>query len=167
MMDGERSLIFAQSNDNNLNLPEIRAVVFPFAEMLFMPIKWIFSLIEAMLLTVIYCIRIMFRCLGVVSWYILQAMLYGLAEFSVKYAFGTVDAIIVAVMLEIVPPFLFAGMGTAISVSALKSYWYSISFWNTLKWVFIVRFGLWGTRATIMFGLAVYGEWRDRRKRHY
>jgi hypothetical protein len=167
MTDAERSLIFAQSDNNEITFPEVRALVFPFAEMLFMPIKWTFSLIEAMLLAVIYSIRVMFRWLGVVFWFALQAMIYGIAEFLVKSAFGAVDAIILAVLPEFIPPFILAGTGTAIGVSALKAYWYSVSFWGTLKWIFLVRFGLWAIWATIMFGLAVYGEWRDRKKRQH
>jgi hypothetical protein len=167
MTDGERSLIFAQSDGNSYNLPEVRALVFPFAEMLFLPVKWIFSLIEAMLLAVIYSIRIIFRWLGVVFWYALQAILYGFAESLVKSAFGAVDVMIAAVLPDFVPQFLIAGTGTAIGISALKSYWYSISFWTTLKWIFIARFGMWGIWATTVFGLAVYGEWRDRRKRQH
>jgi hypothetical protein len=167
MTDAERSLIFAQSNNNEMHLPEVRALVFPFAEMLFVPIKWIFSLIEAMLLAVIYSIRIIFRWLGIVFWFALQAVLYRTAESLVQSAFGAVDTVILVVLPEFIPPFLIAGVGTAIGISALKSYWYSVSFWGTLKLIFLVRFALWAIWTTINHGLVVCGVRRDRRKRQH
>jgi len=86
-------------------------------------------------------------------------------ESVIKGLLQTVDAAIMAVMPEWVPKILVSGTATAVVISALKSYWYGISFLEAVKWIFVWRVGmlvLW----QVAVGLwTLHGIWRDRRKR--
>lgn len=165
MTDTERKLIFGYHDDSTLQLPEVRALVFPLAEMLYIPIKWIFSLIEALLLSVIYSIRAGFRWMGVVFWFFFQAMLYSMVENMVAGVFSVLDTVILEIMPRWIPPVIVSSMGTAVAVSALKSYWYNMNFFWCMTWILKVRVGLFVIGTTIMFCFRWYGEWRDRAKR--
>lgn len=164
--DAELRLIFAR-NKRGIDFPEIRALVFPLAEMLYIPIKWTFSLIEAILISVIYTIRTLFRWTGVIFWFMFQITLYGIVEQMVKSALNTVDALILVVVPRWMPQVIVSGMGTAIGIAALKSYWYGISFWECVKWYFVARIGFWAICVVIGGGFGLYSEWRARIKRQH
>jgi hypothetical protein len=165
--EAERALIFSTDRDGRLEFPEVRALVFPLAELLYLPIKWTLSVIEALLVAVTYTIRTLFRWAGVVLWFLFQISLYTAAEYAVKLVLAGFDELIMQVMPSWMPPFVVAGTGTGIGVAALKSYWYSISFWECLKWNFGLRLGLWVAWNVVVGGFRLYGEWRDRTKRRH
>jgi hypothetical protein len=135
--------------------------------MLYMPIKWTFTLVEATLVSVIHTIRTLFRWTGVAIWFAFQITLYGTVEYMMTLVLGIFDVLILSAMPTWTPRFIVAGTGTVIGVAASKSYWYGISFWECMKWNFGARIGLWAIWMVIGGGFKYYGEWRDRVKRRH
>jgi hypothetical protein len=141
--DAERQLIFSYNKNTQFDLPKVRASIFPFAERFYTPIKWIDFRVEALLLSVIYGFRAVFRWAGVAFWFSLRIILYSVIERMALWVFGVVDMLILLVLPGWVPPFMMAGMGTVVGVSALQSYLYSIGFSECLKSILLARVGLW------------------------
>ena len=122
--------------------PEIRATVFPLDHLVYIPIRFFFSFIEGLLLIAMYTIHRIFNFAAGVAWFLFQMWMYSIAEQLISGAFKTLDQIIVELLPGWIPTILVNGTTTMLGVAGLKCYWYSISFWECLKWMVICRLGL-------------------------
>lgn len=116
------------------NNPEIRATLFPLIHILYTPIRLLFSLIEALLLTTVLLIHKVFGWIAVAVWFLFQTVLYSGFEGVIKYVLRGLDEVIVASLPGWVPSILVSGTATAVCVAGLKSYWYGLAFLEVVKW---------------------------------
>jgi hypothetical protein len=147
------------------DLPELRATIFPFVNLLYVPIRFFFSAVESLLLAIVFGIHKITGWISAVVWFSFQLILYSTFESVVKSFFQFLDAILIAILPEWVPSVLVYGLPTAIGMSLLKSYWYGVDFWFCLKWMMIVRFGLWVGGTVIYYSYEIYAARNNKRKR--
>ena len=160
----ERALIIGDEYDLE-TLSEIRATVFPLVEYLYIPFRLFFSCIESIFLSIISAVHTCFRWLGVATWFCFQAMIYSWVENIFIALLQGFDVALVAMLPAGTPPILVSGLMSSVGISALKSFWYNISFLGTMKWMLFWRFGLWIFVEIVGFSYGAYNRWRDHIKR--
>lgn len=119
--------------------PEIRATIFPLVHLLYTPIRLFFSFIEGLLLTAVYTIHRISTFATHVVWFLFQMWIYSIVEHVIEGVFEALDQVIVELLPQWIPSVLVSGTATMVGITGLKSYWYGISFWGSLKWIIIWR----------------------------
>jgi hypothetical protein len=145
LTETERGLVIGTSkiNQRHAPIPELRATLFPLMEFLYLPFRWAFSLIESLLLLAVWIIHKLFSWLAAAFWFIFQLVIYNTIEGFLKSFLYRIDLEVVAMMPDWASGVSMAGITYAVMISGLKSYWYGMSFWESLKWIAIARVGLW------------------------
>lgn len=149
--DTERALIVgpeswpraATRQRRHAPIPELRATLFPLMDVLYLPFRWFFSLVESLLLITVWTIHKLFSWLASVAWFCFQLLLYQMIEGWFESVFHMVDGVIMEAMPDWASGLPMMGLTATVAMSGLKSYWYGISFWHSIKWMFIIRAGMW------------------------
>ena len=83
---------------------------------------------------------------------ILQAFIYSFVEKIIQQLLGTLDLAIWQLMPTWMPFILASNVASCLGLSALRSFWYSTNYVNSLKWIFAFRLGMWVTIEAVKFG---------------
>ena len=140
--------------------PAIRATIFPLVNLLVKPLSWTFDFIESILLLIVYCIHKLLSWMTTAFLFIIQAMIYRFVEGLVQTFLGQLDLAIWESMPSWMPYLLASNVASLFGLSALRSFWYSTNYLNSLKWIFIFRFGMWLIVEAAKGSYQLWCKWR-------
>lgn len=118
-------------------------MIFPFVNLLVRPLSWVFGFIEYMFLVMIYCVHKIFSWTTTVVIFCVQAWIYSLVEGVFKQFLSVIDRLIFQLLPNWIPYLLFSDVASLLSLTALRSSWYSTRYLTSLKWILIFRMGIW------------------------
>lgn len=90
-----------------------------------------------------------------------QALIYSWVEKIVQGILAGLDQAIWGVMPSWMPYLLASNIASWFGLSALRSFWYGTSYLNSLKWIFIVRLGMWLIVQVAKLSFKAWTAWKD------
>ena len=138
----------------------IRATFLPLVNLLVSPISWIFGFVESALLLIVYCVHKLLSWMTTIFVCIIQGLIYGFIENVIKTLLATLDTLILGLMPSWMPYMLVSNLASWTGLSALRSFWYSENYLQSLKWIFIFRGAMWFGVELIKGAYQLWCVWR-------
>ena len=138
----------------------IRATFLPLVNLLVSPISWIFGFVESVLLLIVYCVHKLLSWMTTILMFIIQGLIYSFVETVVKTLLATLDLLILGLMPSWMPHMLVSNLASCTGLSALRSFWYSENFLQSLRWIFIFRGAMWLGMELIRRAYQLWCFWR-------
>ena len=92
--------------------------------------------------------------------FFIQGLIYSFIENFIKTLLATLDASILGLMPSWIPYMLVGNLASCTGLSALRSFWYSENFLQSLKWIFIFRGAMWLGLELITRAYQLWCFWR-------
>ena len=137
----------------------IRATFLPLVNLLVSPISWIFGFVESALLLIVYCVHKLLSWMTTIFVCIIKGLIYGFIGNVIKTLLATLDASILELMPSWMPYILVSNLASCTGLSALRSFWYSENYLQSLKWIFIFRGAMWLGLELIKRAYELWSAW--------
>ena len=138
----------------------IRATFLPLVNLLVSPISWIFGSVESVHLLIVYCVHKLLSWMTTIIMFSIQGIIYTIIENMVHSLLAGLDASILELMPSWMPYMLVSNLALCTGLSALRSFWYSENFLQSLKRIFIFRGAMWLGLELIKRAYQLWWAWR-------